>query len=99
MKATLDALPAIALAELEQRAALQSRFDRKYIMATDEAEQLLDALAPAAVVLDINGIRQFSYNSQYFDTPELTSYYWTAHRHRRRCAARSHRARRGRRPC
>lgn len=89
MNAVLAALPRIGLAELEERAALQTRVDRKYIMAVDEADRLLEALAPAAVVLEIDGVRQFTYASRYFDTPELSSYHRTAHRHRRRFKVRT----------
>ena len=89
MIAALAALPRIGLADLEERAALQTRMDRKYIMAVGEAEWLLATLAPDAVVLEIDGIRQFTYESRYFDTAELTSYHRTAHRHRRRFKVRT----------
>ncbi|GID94288.1 polyphosphate polymerase domain-containing protein [Amorphoplanes digitatis] len=80
----LAALPGIGLAELDARAALQSRVDRKYIVPVAEAGWLLLRLAPHAVVLDIDGIRHFTYESLYFDTPDLSSYLRTAYRHRRR---------------
>jgi hypothetical protein len=89
VNATLDSLPPIGLAELEERAALQTRVDRKYILPAGEADLLLTVLAPDAVVLEINGIRQFTYESHYFDTPELSSYHRTAHRHRRRFKVRT----------
>lgn len=87
--AVLDTLPRIGLAELECRAALQTRVDRKYVMTATEAGRLLEALAPDAVVLEIDGVRQFTYESRYFDTPELSSYRRTAHRHRRRFKVRT----------
>ncbi len=80
----LSALPRIGLAELEERAALQSRVDRKYVLPATEVDWLLDTLGPAAAVLEISGVRQFTYESLYFDTPDLASYRLTAHRHRRR---------------
>ncbi len=89
MNAVLDALPRIGLAELMERAALQTRVDRKYIVPVGEAAWLLETLAPEAVVLEINGVRQFTYESRYFDTPELSSYHRTAHRHRRRFKVRT----------
>ena len=89
MNAVLDGLPRIGLAELEERAALQTRVDRKYIVPVGEVDWLLETLAPDAVVLEINGIRQFTYESRYFDTPELSSYHRTAHRHRRRFKVRT----------
>jgi hypothetical protein len=82
--AALAALPGIGLAELDERAALRSRVDRKYIVPVAEASWLLESLAPCAAVLEIDGIRHFTYESLYFDTPDLSSYLRTAHRHRRR---------------
>ncbi|MBW6436946.1 polyphosphate polymerase domain-containing protein [Actinoplanes hulinensis] len=81
---TLGALPAVSLAEMDQRAALQCRFDRKYLLPAGDARRLLAELAPAARVLEIDGIRHFTYESLYLDTPGLVSYLRTAYRHRRR---------------
>lgn len=81
---SLYALPHVGLAEIEERAALQSRVDRKYVLPVGEIGWLLDTLGPAAAVLEIHGIRHFTYESLYFDTPDLSSYLRTAHRHRRR---------------
>ncbi|MFC7530927.1 polyphosphate polymerase domain-containing protein [Actinoplanes sp. GCM10030250] len=81
---TLAALPPVELAEIEERAALQSRFDRKYMVPLGEAGWLLEALAPDARVLEIDGRRHFTYESLYLDTPDLVSYLRTAYRHRRR---------------
>jgi VTC domain-containing protein len=75
-------LPPIGLAELEERAALRTRIDRKYLMTEAAAERMLDL--PGARALEIDGVRHFTYESLYFDTPELASYLRTAHRHRRR---------------
>ena len=89
MNTVLAALPRIGLAELEERAALQTRVDRKYIVPIGEADWLLETLASDAVVLEIDGIRRFTYESRYFDTPELSSYHRTAYRHRRRFKVRT----------
>jgi hypothetical protein len=80
----LAGMPGVGLAELEERAALLSRVDRKYLLPAAAVDRLVEQLAPAAAVLDIDGCRQFRYESLYFDTPELTSFHRTAHRHRRR---------------
>lgn len=85
----LAALPSIGLAELEERAALQSRVDRKYILPATEIDWLMETIGPAATVLEISGVRQFTYESLYFDTPDLSSYRMTAHRHRRRYKVRT----------
>jgi len=87
--ATLDALPPIGLTELVERAALQTRVDRKYVLPVADAERLVAALTGRARVLDIEGTREFAYESVYFDTAELTSYRLAAHRRRRRFKVRT----------
>jgi hypothetical protein len=84
MNNVLAEMEAVGLAELEERAALLSRVDRKYVLPIAEAGRLLEALAPVAAALEINGLRRFRYESMYFDTPDLASYRLTAYRHRRR---------------
>lgn len=85
----LDALTPIGLPELMERAALQTRFDRKYVLPVDVARTLLAEIDPDTQILTINGIRSFAYESVYFDTPTLTSYLLTAHRRRRRFKVRT----------
>ena len=72
------------LAELNAAAGLLVRVDRKYLVPLAAAQGLVDALAGAARVLQIEGRRGFSYASTYFDTPDLDSYLLAAHKHRRR---------------
>jgi hypothetical protein len=84
MSDALAEMTPIGLDELVERAALQSRVDRKYVLPIAEADRLLEALAPVAAALEINGLRRFRYESMYFDTPDLASYRLTAYRHRRR---------------
>ncbi|MDG4819559.1 polyphosphate polymerase domain-containing protein [Micromonospora sp. WMMD956] len=80
----LAGLAPIDLVELTGRAALQTRFDRKYLLPVAEVPALLAGLDPATRVLEIDGRRSFRYESVYFDTPDLVSYRLTAHRRRRR---------------
>ncbi|MFC8851127.1 MULTISPECIES: polyphosphate polymerase domain-containing protein [unclassified Micromonospora] len=77
-------LAPIDLAELTGRAALQTRFDRKYLLPRAEVPALLAELDPTTQVLEIDGRRSFRYESVYFDTPDLVSFRLTAHRRRRR---------------
>jgi hypothetical protein len=86
---SLTGLEPIALGELIERAALQCRVDRKYVVAVDEVPDLLDQLTPYARVLDIDGQRLFAYESVYFDTPCLASYHCAAYRRRRRFKVRT----------
>jgi len=74
----------IALQELIELAALQTRVDRKYIVPATALAPVLADLDDATRVLDIDGNRDFLYESVYFDTPELTSYEMAAHGRRRR---------------
>jgi hypothetical protein len=88
-RSPLESLPAIGLDELLERAALQTRVDRKYVLPLTEAVDFLAALERHAQVLEIDGVRSFTYESVYFDTPDLTSYLLTAHRRRRRFKVRT----------
>ena len=77
-------LAPISLTELVERAALQTRVDRKYLLPLAAAEQVVAGLAGSARVLEIGGRRAFGYSSLYFDTAELTSYHLAARGRRRR---------------
>ena len=81
--------PPIGLAELTERAALQTRVDRKYVLPSREWRRCSPRSAGHARVLEIDGMRSFRYESIYFDTPDLTSYRLTAHRRRRRFKVRT----------
>ncbi|MCE7001052.1 polyphosphate polymerase domain-containing protein [Saccharothrix sp. S26] len=95
MTTTTTSVPALArmapvgLAELIERAALQTRVDRKYVVPAEALPHLLEQLVPHARVLDIDGGRAFRYRSVYFDTPGLVSYHGAAYRRRRRFKVRT----------
>ena len=80
----INALPPVTLDELNGLAALQTRVDRKYVVAVDQADRVLETIAHRLAVLDIDGARRFRYDSLYFDTPELAAYRAAATRRRRR---------------
>lgn len=77
-------LEPISLAELTEKAALQTRVDRKYALSRAEAASVLAGLDPATRVLEIGGARASAYESVYFDSPDLLSYRMAAHARRRR---------------
>lgn len=85
----LDRFAAIDLAELTERAALQTRVDRKYVLPEAELDALLAGLEPGTRVLEIDRRRSFAYESVYFDTPDLASYLGAARRRRRRFKVRT----------
>lgn len=80
---------AIDLEELVERAALQTRVDRKYLVPLDTLDGVISRLEGRLRVLDIDGRRGFGYRSVYFDTPELDAFFGAAHARRRRFKIRS----------
>jgi hypothetical protein len=70
----LDDLAPITLDELNADAALLTRVDRKYVVAPEQLDRLIDRVAEQARILEIDGHRQFDYRSVYFDTPTFDSY-------------------------
>lgn len=80
----LECYGPVSLDELLSEAELLERVDRKYIVSATVAERLLQSLDPRNRVLEIDGAREFAYDSVYFDTPCHLSYRLTAQRRRRR---------------
>ncbi|GAA4671780.1 polyphosphate polymerase domain-containing protein [Phytohabitans rumicis] len=79
----------VGLVELIERAALQTRMDRKYVLPAREVVALLAAMPADARALEIGRTRAFGYDSVYFDTAALTSYRLTALRRRHRFKVRT----------
>jgi len=82
-------LDAISLAELIEKAELQTRVDRKYVLPRADALALLDHVPADTRVLEIGGRRIFRYQSVYFDTDDLVSFRLAAYRRRRRFKVRT----------
>lgn len=82
--AALASRPSINLDELNSVAALQTRIDRKYVVAEHDAAAILRSFGTEAEVLETEGRRSFTYESVYFDTAELDAYKLAAHGRRRR---------------
>ena len=85
----VNTLSALTLDEVNQMAALQTRVDRKYVVAPHTWQAVLASLDPAPGVLEIDGLRSFHYSSTYYDTPELDSYRDAARRRPRRFKVRT----------
>lgn len=82
-------LPTISLDELNALAALQTRRDRKYVLAPGMASELVAWLASLdsqeeARVLEIDGNRSSLYDSLYLDTPDMSCYRMAVQKNRRR---------------
>jgi hypothetical protein len=81
----IRALDALSLDDLNSRAELQTRVDRKYMLAEAELPAVLAELDPRTLALEFpNGDRSSAYESVYFDTPELASFHLAAHARRKR---------------
>jgi hypothetical protein len=65
------ALEPVGLEELDQRAALRRRVDRKFVVPRDELAAVVAAAGDQYQVLEIDGHREFDYESVYLDTPDL----------------------------
>jgi hypothetical protein len=65
----------ISLAMLEERATLATRSDRKYILCPGTFERLVGEITADYLILEIDGVRVFPYDTVYFDTPEWTIYH------------------------
>jgi hypothetical protein len=77
------------LAELDARAELRQRVDRKYVVPLESLESLLSELASSYAVLEIESRRHFTYRTTYFDSPTLTTYRAHMQQRRRRFKCRS----------
>ncbi len=82
-------LPPISLEELNERAALQKRFDSKFLLTAEQARDLTLHLPHGSRALQIGDRQSFSYCSFYFDTPDLRTYRDAAHGRRRRFKVRT----------
>lgn len=65
----------VSLEELQSTASYLIRKDRKYIVPISTLGSILNAIDAEARVLEIDGQRSFRYESLYFDTADLQSYF------------------------
>ncbi|MFD0902791.1 polyphosphate polymerase domain-containing protein [Actinomadura sediminis] len=68
------ALPSMSLAQVLDRAELQTRVDRKYLVPAELCAAMLPRLDGEYAALEIDGRRAFRYSSAYFDTPDLLTF-------------------------
>ncbi len=84
----LGHLPAVSLEELNDRAELLTRTDRKYVVPASELAAVVTGIVGLRV-LEVDGRRMSRYDSTYLDTVELDSWTGAAHRRRRRWKVRT----------
>jgi len=87
----VTAFPTVSLGELNSRAALLDRMENKYLIRSDRFGSVLDELADAFQVLEINDRAVFTYETVYFDTADLRSYHEHLQGKRRRFKIRTRR--------
>lgn len=84
-----EELMPIDLATVVARAELLTRVDRKYVVPTSIAREVVKALSVSHGVLTIDGRATTTYRTTYFDTPDLRCIRDHIKRRRRRFKARS----------
>jgi hypothetical protein len=71
----VERLAPLSLRDLEERAALLRRTDRKYVLDRAVFDALVERLAGDHDVLEIDGRRVFAYSSMYVDSPDLRCFH------------------------
>lgn len=71
MQQLLARFEPISLADANATASLQTRVDTKYMVPWDTFADWSGTLADTHRILEIEGTRLFTYDTQYFDTPSL----------------------------
>lgn len=88
-RADLESLPPIGLDELNERAVLLVRMDRKYLLDEAGLSAFIAALPEGTRVLEIDGRRSVAYRTLYHDTSGLDAYKGSVQRRRRRFKVRT----------
>jgi|GEM_PF-70242 len=78
----VDGFSPIGLEQLNDKAAMLRRLDNKYVVREAVLRQALPALLARFDILEIDGRREFTYDTCYFDDPHDSSYF-DHHRGRR----------------
>lgn len=78
----------ISLEQLNARAEMLERRDNKYVVHESDFRRAVAQLAQHFDVLEIDGVREFAYETCYFDDPAHTSYFDHHRGRRRRCKVR-----------
>ena len=79
----------ISLEAINQAAALQTRADNKYFVPWEAFVEFAAMLRATHKALEIGSRRAFTYDTQYFDTPELANYWGHVQKRRKRFKCRS----------
>lgn len=84
----LENFRTISLDELNAKASMLERRDNKYVVNRSVLQEFLTEIQDAFDVLDISGLRQFAYDTSYYDGLDLPYYRHHHQGRRRRCKVR-----------
>lgn len=84
----MDPFQPVTLPQLNGKAAMLNRLDNKYIVAADILRQAVPQLAEHFDILEIDGKRDFTYLTCYFDDRDFTTYFEHHNGRRQRCKVR-----------
>ena len=73
LKTNINSLNPVGLNDLDS-VSLLNRVDSKYVVTFSQLELVFQCLQSNYSILEIDGIRAFSYENNYFDTPNLLFY-------------------------
>ena len=73
-RTALTALEPATLEEVDRRSALRHRVDTKYVVPRERLPEMIEAV-DGYDALEIDGRREFTYESVYFDTPEMRCFW------------------------
>ncbi|MCU0491455.1 MAG: polyphosphate polymerase domain-containing protein [Chloroflexaceae bacterium] len=79
----------ISLEAINRTAALQTRADNKYFVPWGAFLEFATTLRTTHHVMEIDGRRAFTYDTQYFDTPDLANYWDHVQKRRKRFKCRT----------
>lgn len=78
----------ISLADLNSAAEMLRRRDNKYVVEHATLQKAMERFAQSFDILEIDGIREFTYDTRYFDSQDHGCYYDHHRGKRRRCKVR-----------
>jgi hypothetical protein len=73
LKTKIEAIPPVGLSQLDS-VSLLNRMDSKYVVTLSQLDFIFECLQSNYSILEINGIKVFTYENNYFDTPDLMFY-------------------------
>ena len=73
LKSKINSLSSVGLNELDS-VSLLNRVDSKYVVTFSQLDFIFQCLQSNYCILEIDGVKVFTYENNYFDTPDLLFY-------------------------